>query len=444
MELNHQKLNKFNFKMSEIDNEIISNSNFRRKFTEFILMLSMFTTSFVFFRNPFEFYPHYIIFILYLPVFFIKYKIPKNITYILLILLLTGLINILTGNLDWFQLIKVWGGSFLSLNFYYFVFLYFEKNVLKIFNYYIKFCSLLLIIGLFQIIFFQIGFKPGYDFRIFFGLNKWSLVTDGGILGIKFSSFLTEPAQLAIVTIPVVFISLNNIFFNESNFINYKSLNYIFLILYVLITSATGFIGLLICLVIIAVRNKIYNIFLGLIPSIIILFVLYNNVSDFKIRVDAALELNKSFENDIQRDIANTSTFTLYDNYIVTYNNFLENPVIGSGIGSHQYAFDKFSLTKRYSNLNVFANNSKDANSLFLRIVSETGLLGLFFLFFLLFRGISTMNTLNKLEYIVSVSLLLIIILSLIRQGNYFLNGLPLIFILFYYNKNRSITKESI
>lgn len=430
--------------MSETGNELISNSNFRRRFTEFILIFSMFTTTYVFFRDPFEFYPHYIIFILYLPVLFVKYKIPKNISYILLILFFAGLINILIGNLYWFPFIKVWGGFFLSLNFYYFVFLYFKKNVLKIFNYYIKFCSFLLIIGLFQIIFFQIGFEPGYDFRIFFGLNKWSLVTDGGILGIKFSSFLTEPAQLAIVTIPVVFISLNNLIFNEFNFIKYKLLNIIMLFLYVLITSATGFIGLLICLIIIAVRNKVYNIFLGLIPSLAILIILYNNVSDFKIRVDAGLELNKSFENDIQRDIANTSTFTLYDNYIVTYNNFLENPVIGSGIGSHQYAFDKFSLTKKYSNLNIFANNSKDANSLFLRIVSETGLLGIFFLIFILYKGISTMNKLNKVEYIVSVSLLLIIILSLIRQGNYFLNGLPLIFILFYYNKNRIITKPSI
>ena len=430
--------------MSSMVKEITSTANFRRKITEFILILSMFTSSYVFFRNPFEFYIHYIIFILYLPVFFIKYKIPRNITYILLILLFSSIFNIFIGNLQWFPFIKVWGGVFLSLNFYYFVYLYFEKNVLKIFNYYIKFCSFLLFIGLIQIIFFQIGFEPGYDLRIFFGLNKWSLVTRGGILGIKFSSFLTEPAQLAIVTVPIVFISLNNLIFNESYFIKYKFINITFLILYVLITSATGFIGLLICLIIIAIRNKIYNIFLGLIPSLAFLIVLYNNVPDFKIRVDAGLEINKSFENDIQRDIANTSTFTLYDNYIVTYNNFLENPLIGSGIGSHQYAFDKFSLTKKYSNLNVFANNSKDANSLFLRIISETGLLGVLFLFFILYKGISTMNKLNKVEYIVSVSLLLILILSLIRQGNYFLNGLPLIFILFYFNKNRVLPKDSI
>ena len=214
------------------------------------------------------------------------------------------------------------------------------------------------------------------------------------------------------------------------------------MISYISITSATGYIGILISLIIIAIRNKIYNIFLGLIPSLIILFVLYNNVSEFKIRVDAALELNKSIENNIRKDIANTSTFTLYDNYVVTYKNFIKNPLIGSGIGSHEFAFNEFSLTKKYFNLNVFANNIKDANSLFLRIVSETGLLGFIFLLFIVSKGVVTLNILNKVEYIVSISLLLIILLSLIRQGNYFLNGLPLIFILFYYNKNRPIIKK--
>ena len=218
---------------------------------------------------------------------------------------------------------------------------------------------------MFQVFSFQIGFEPGFDLRILFGLNKWSLVTQGGVFGIKISSFLTEPAQLAIVTIPIVFISLNNLIFNENYFIKNKFLNIILLISYISITSATGYIGILISLIIIAIRNKIYNIFLGLIPSLIILFVLYNNVSEFKIRVDAALELNKSIENNIRKDIANTSTFTLYDNYVVTYKNFLKNPLIGSGIGSHEFAFNEFSLTKKYFNLNVFANNSKDANSLF-------------------------------------------------------------------------------
>ena len=348
------------------------------------------------------------------------------------------------GNSEWFALIKVWGGAFLSFNFYYFVYIYFNKDIIKIFNYYLKFCSFLILICLFQVFSFQIGFEPGFDLRILFGLNKWSLVTQGGVFGIKISSFLTEPAQLAIVTIPIVFISLNNLIFNENYFIKNKFLNIILLISYISITSATGYIGILISLIIIAIRNKIYNIFLGLIPSLIILFVLYNNVSEFKIRVDAALELNKSIENNIRKDIANTSTFTLYDNYVVTYKNFLKNPLIGSGIGSHEFAFNEFSLTKKYFNLNVFANNSKDANSLFLRIVSETGLLGFIFLLFIVSKGVITLNILNKVEYIVSISLLLIILLSLIRQGNYFLNGLPLIFILFYYNKNRPIIKESI
>ena len=123
----------------ELQDELSSqNVNFRRKFTEFILIFSMFTTTYVFFRQPFEFYPHYLIFILYLPVFFIKYKIPKNITIILILVLISGLINIYLGNSEWFALIKVWGGAFLSFNFYYFVYIYFNKDIIKIFNYYLK------------------------------------------------------------------------------------------------------------------------------------------------------------------------------------------------------------------------------------------------------------------------------------------------------------------
>ena len=126
----------------------------------------------------------------------------------------------------------------------------------------------------------------------------------------------------------------------------------------------------------------------------------------------------------------------------MTKNNFLNNPFFGSGIGSHEIAFNKFSLTKKFFDLNIFANNSKDANSLFLRVVSETGIAGLIFVFYIIFSGIKSTNNLNQLEFIISISLLILILLSLLRQGNYFLNGLPLIFIMFYYNKNNLVIDE--
>ena len=417
-------------------------SNQRRILTEFILILTMFTSSFVFFRTPFEFYLHYIVFIIYLPIFFLKFKLPKNITVLLFIILLISSINVLFNNLDWFSMIKVWGGAFLSFYFYYFVYLYFSKDIVKLFSYYIKFCTFLLIVGLVQLISYNLNFKIGYDYSYSLGFNKWGLVESGGIFGIKINSLLAEPAQLAIVTIPAFFVAINNLIFKENYFIKNKLFNYIIIFVYISITSSTGYIGVLICLLILAIKRKFYNIIFGLLGSIIIVIILYQNVNEFRVRLDAAFEISNSFEDDISRAVANTSTFTLYDNYIVTKNNFLNNPFFGSGIGSHEIAFNKFSLTKKFFDLNIFANNSKDANSLFLRVVSETGLAGLIFVFYIIFSGIKSTNNLNQLEFIISISLLILILLSLLRQGNYFLNGLPLIFIMFYYNKNNLVIDE--
>ena len=427
----------------ELQDELSSqNVNFRRKFTEFILILTMFTSSFVFFRSPFEFYIHYIVFVVYLPIFFIKFKIPKNITILLLSIFLISSINIIFNNLDWFSMIKVWGGAFLSFYFYYFVYLYFNKDIVKLFSYYLKFCMFLLIVGFVQLISYKLNFKIGYDYSYSLGFNKWGLVENGGLFGIKINSLLAEPAQLAIVTIPAFFVSINNVIFKENYFIKNKLFNYLIIFVYLSITSSTGYIGILICLLILAIKRKFYNIIFGLIGSFLILILLYQNISEFRIRLDAAFEISNSFENDISKKVANTSTFTLYDNYIVTKNNFLNNPIFGSGIGSHEIAFNKFSLTKKFFDLNVYANNSKDANSLFLRIISETGLVGFFYVFYIIFSRFKILNKVNKLEFIISISLLILILLSFLRQGNYFLNGLPLIFIMFYYNKNQLVIEK--
>ena len=189
-------------------------------------------------------------------------------------------------------------------------------------------------------------------------------------------------------------------------------------------------------------QKKFYNIIFGIASSFVIVILLYQNVNEFRIRLDAAFEISNSFENNFSREVANTSTFTLYDNYIVTVNNFLNNPFIGSGIGSHESSFKKYSLTNKFTDLRVFANNSKDANSLLLRIASEFGLLGLIFIFFIIFKGLKYINSFNKKEFIISISLFILILLTLLRQGNYFLNGLPLIFIMFYYNQNKLVIDE--
>ena len=85
-----------------------------------------------------------------------------------------------------------------------------------------------------------------------------------------------------------------------------------------------------------------------------------------------------------------------------------------------------------------FEFNIKDGNSLFIRLCTETGLIGLFFVIYLLRYGFiyitKSSNNEDNIHESISHSLFVILILTLLRQGNYMLNGLPLIFFLYYYN----------
>jgi hypothetical protein len=111
--------------------------------------------------------------------------------------------------------------------------------------------------------------------------------------------------------------------------------------------------------------------------------VLHNNIPEFRSRVDSAMGI--WVEEDFSLENVNTSSFVLYNNYHIAMENFKANPIAGSGIGSHSLAFDKYSLTLRSGILDIEFNKS-DANSMFLRLLSETGLIGILFIFIFIFK----------------------------------------------------------
>ena len=91
--------------------------------------------------------------------------------------------------------------------------------LIKIFSLYIKFSYWISVVGVLQIISYLIGFKQGYDFSWIF--NKWGLV-EGGLIGFRVNSILSEPAQLAIVLSPAVYVSVRNLL-HKKNFILNKN-----------------------------------------------------------------------------------------------------------------------------------------------------------------------------------------------------------------------------
>ena len=85
-----------------------------------------------------------------------------------------------------------------------------------------------------------------------------------------------------------------------------------------------------------------------------------------------------------------------------------------------------------------YKNNNADANSMLLRIVSETGLFGLIFII-LFIRNNYIKRTDDELPdnyyWLISNAVLIIILLQLIRQGNYTFGGFMAYMWLYYYTK---------
>ena len=385
----------------------------------------------MFFKTPFEFYFYYIFILILLPFFLVKYGVPKFLLQILALPLLVGLFYILTEENLPFTFLKVFGGVFITSLFFYGWIQHFKTDVKIIFKWYCYSCWVLVIIGIIQFFSFFIGFKYGYDFSWF--LNKWGLV-QGGVIGIRVNSLLSEPTYLATALSPAIYVSVQNII-SKSNYIFNKFQSIIILIIVILTTSSIGYLGILISILLCTETIRIRYIVFGLIISTLAFTLAYNNVKDFKSRVDAArgLLIDKDF------GIANTnnSSFVLFNNLHIAKENLKRNPIFGTGLGSHETAFKKFTLTKTLLPYD-FEFNIKDGNSLFIRLCTETGFLGLGFVLLVIARGFIYKVDIHKehlLKHkIISQSLFVLLVLVLIRQGNYMLNGLPLLFLLYYYN----------
>ena len=397
-------------------------------------MITILSSSFVFFKSPFEFYFHYLVFIVLTPILFLKVGVPKFLFYGSFAFIIIGLVNVSLLNNSLFNFIKIFLGLLLSTYFFYSL-LYLKKfNVKLFFNIYCKLCLIVSFIGLLQVISFFINFKYGFDYSWI--LNKWGFIK-GGIVGIRVNSILAEPSQLGIVLSPALFVSVRNLIRRKAFY--FKRWQSLLIVLIVILTTSTiAYFGLLLIILINTKSFKLRYILIGLIISIFGIFLAYRNVNEFKLRVDAAkgLWLDENF------DIVNTnnSSFVLYNNLHIAKQNLLKKPLFGTGLGSHEFAFKKFSLTKKLLNYN-FEFNVKDGNSLLIRLCTETGLIGVILVMFFCAKNLiieSEKNEKFEIKFVISNAIFILIVLSLLRQGNYMLNGLPLMFLMYYYNNHEN------
>lgn len=396
-----------------------------------ILFIILFGSGYVFFKSPFEFYFHYLFLFPLTGIFIIKFGIPKFYIKVFSIPLLIGLVHVVLGNNISFTFYKIFAGLSISILFFYYVLEKYNFNSYKVFELYCYACWILCLFAIFQILSFLIGFEYGYNYSWL--LNKWGFV-DGGLIGFRVNSILSEPTYLATSLSPAVYVSVRNLI-KKKTFIFSRLQSIIIIIISILTTSTIGYLGLIISVILSLEVLRLRYIFIAITISLIGYFLAYNYVSDFSSRVNSAKGL--WVEEDFHIDNTNNSSFVLYNNLHIAKKNLMKYPLFGTGLGSHETAFKKFTLTKSLIQYD-FEFNVKDGNSLFVRLCTETGLLGLSFIFIIIFNGF-IYKTKKEVDadyhIIISHAILIFILLVLIRQGNYMLNGLTLMFLIYHFNK---------
>ena len=412
-----------------------------KNFTIFLLFTSLYSFSYVFFKSPVEFYLSYLIFMMYFPVFFVKFGIPKWPVLIFLPLLISGVLYCQIGLNTYDQFLKIFIGFFTSCLFYHYMIQAFDYDLKTLFRYYIKSAYVVSIIGLAQVISYQVGFYNGY--HLFGILNKWNVIQGG--FGIRMNSVFSEPAYYAAVIAPAFFVAIYNVFTRYPIYIT-RQQSYLIALVYPLTFSSLGILAILLTTVLLLLNMGFVKYSLVFIPLLIVIGTYsYRNVPEFSERWDGTIEIFSS--NNIYDYDIHGSSFVLYNNSHVAWENFIRNPIMGTGLGSHPIAFDKYSLTNIQGAVQIDFNKM-DANSMFLRLMSETGLYGILLMAMLLLRcWVFKRSTSDREVWVMSNGLALIIIIYLVRQGHYFLNGFPFFLWMFYYlsvlNKKNMIAEKN-
>lgn len=393
------------------------------------IYISIFINSYVLFKQPFEFYIGYIIFAFLLPGFIMRFGINSNLFIIFLILVLNGIVNIFLGNDDTTQFIKVFLGLVLSYFFYYYVVLELDYNVEQLFKWYLLGAYIVCLIGLFQFASFMVGFQSGY--KLFHIFNKWSY-SPGGLFGLRINSVFAEPTHLGAVISAAFFVALYNLI-SANPFYYSRFQSVIVILVYFLSFSGLGQIGVFLSMLFLALSYGFIRYIILLIPAVLYLFkFLYENVIDFRQRLDGLVNMFSGGKFELGE--THGSSFILYNNYTVALHNFKTNPILGTGIGSHPVAFEKYSLARDFM-VEGINSNGQDANSMFLRLMSETGLFGIIIFVVIMIKCYVKRNKYKPTyHWLISNGILIMILLNLFRQGHYFLNGFPFFVMLYYFN----------
>jgi hypothetical protein len=278
---------------------------------------------------------------------------------------------------------------------------------------------------------------------VFYG--SFGLYRVGGLSG--------EPYNLSLALFPATFYYLLTKIsgtrpFNETKTMSWIKCSTIFLAFF-LTFSSTGFVGLFISFIIIAIHKGYFNLksprflFAPVFFAVVYFLFSYLTTSDQslnrKVKEGAWFLQGEGKESTDLRGL-NSSSFALLSNYFIATTGFKENPIAGIGLGNYETLYNsKFESLFGLRFLLMYGrSNYNDANSMFLRLLAETGLIGvsLFLGFLVVFLIKRALKSNREQIYLIAVNhgIFVLFLIRLLRCGNYLSDGMFFFILLYYYS----------
>ncbi len=237
----------------------------------------------------------------------------------------------------------------------------------------------------------------------------------------RLNGILTEPAHYATIMLPAVYV-----FLKEKQY--YKFLLVLLTIL--LSKSSVGYIGLILIFVIPLFKRKNFLKYSVIVFVILGVGAYYlstkwnepiteNESNVFVRRIKETKKSMQSVFTGAFKEYTNLSTYALLSNTFITREIITHKP-LGTGLGSYLYEYDKYYGLMKPPPYLITLKQSKinrtDANSLFLRGLSDFGVFWIFIMIFFIKKSVF----LFKKNTFLRQSTFFYLAVKLLREGHYF------------------------
>ena len=380
----------------------------------------LFRYTFILFPGALGYGP-FIAFYLLLPIFLIIYKVPFRELAWVVFVLIVGASGAITGAIPNSIYIKVAGSILLPYVFYAYVWRHFEYNVERLFTIYLKGAYVVSVIGLLLFVDSFLGNNLLNFLQLFIYLD-----TIDASIGIRLASTLGEPTYFANIVLPAGVVAMFRLVVKSQSGIGIayltKRKSLVFILALLLTYSAIAFLGLFLGGILLLLRHGAIR-YAIIIPFILIFArVVIFQVPELEDRYQCVLSVSTE---EKQTGDFHGSSFILFNHAYITWMNLKENPLFGTGLGTHPIATEKYSLGNKGVEYHYRTQNAQDASSMLLRILSELGFFGGILVFIFLKRNFIPRVPEDPVLWLISTAIFVTILMQLLRQGNYILNGFP-------------------